>query len=291
MSHIFWISSYPKSGNTLLRAIISSLFFSNDGNFDFKMLNHTTQFEIRKRLNIIKKIDNSDFLKIEDLKVLSKYWLILQSKENMGIKDRFGFVKSHSCLVSMSNNWFTNEKFTTGYLYVVRDPRDIAISWSKHSGLNIDDSIEFMSNNQSCIGWSETKSELPNKIIPKTYLGTWDGHVKSWSENNLDVPKLILRYEDLVYEKKNNINKIVSFFKDSYNINFENLDLKINNIIKSTDFNNLKNLEAKYGFKEANLGSFFRKGEKNQWQSILNNSQIKKIEYNFRDFMNKFSYE
>tara|TARA_B100000579_G_C22817528_1_gene848738 strand:+ start:347 stop:1222 length:876 start_codon:yes stop_codon:yes gene_type:complete len=291
MSHIFWISSYPKSGNTLLRAIISSLFFSKDGNFDFKMLNHTTQFEIRKRLNIIKKINSSDFLKLGDLKVLSKYWQTLQSKENMIIEDRFGFVKSHSCLVSMFNNWFTNEKFTTGYLYVVRDPRDIAISWAKHSGLNIDASIEFMNNYKSCIGWSETKSELPNKIIPKTYLGTWSDHVKSWSENNLDVPKLILRYEDLVYQKENNINKIVNFFKNSYNVKFENLDLKITNIIKSTDFNNLKNLEKKYGFKEANLGNFFRKGEKNQWKYILTNSQIKKIENNFRDFMNKFSYE
>ena len=30
--HIFWISSYPKSGNTLVRAIISALFFSKNGN-------------------------------------------------------------------------------------------------------------------------------------------------------------------------------------------------------------------------------------------------------------------
>ena len=29
--HIFWISSYPKSGNTLVRAMISALFFSKDG--------------------------------------------------------------------------------------------------------------------------------------------------------------------------------------------------------------------------------------------------------------------
>ena len=44
--HIFWIASYPKSGNTLLRAILSCLFFSKDGYFNFKMLEHTTQFEM-----------------------------------------------------------------------------------------------------------------------------------------------------------------------------------------------------------------------------------------------------
>ena len=32
---IFWICSYPKSGNTWMRSIISSLFFSNDGKFNY----------------------------------------------------------------------------------------------------------------------------------------------------------------------------------------------------------------------------------------------------------------
>ena len=31
--HIFWLASYPKSGNTLLRAILSSLFFTENGIF------------------------------------------------------------------------------------------------------------------------------------------------------------------------------------------------------------------------------------------------------------------
>ena len=33
---ILWIASYPKSGNTWMRAIISSLFFSNNGKFSFE---------------------------------------------------------------------------------------------------------------------------------------------------------------------------------------------------------------------------------------------------------------
>ena len=36
--HIFWIASYPKSGNTLLRAILSCLFFSKDGTFSFELI-------------------------------------------------------------------------------------------------------------------------------------------------------------------------------------------------------------------------------------------------------------
>ena len=43
--HIFWLASYPKSGNTLLRAIISSLFFTENGVFDLKLLEAIRQFE------------------------------------------------------------------------------------------------------------------------------------------------------------------------------------------------------------------------------------------------------
>ena len=36
--HIFWLASYPKSGNTLIRAILSSLFFTENGIFNLKLL-------------------------------------------------------------------------------------------------------------------------------------------------------------------------------------------------------------------------------------------------------------
>ena len=46
--HIFWLSSYPKSGNTLLRSILIPLFFTNDGIFDLKMISKIVQFEEEK---------------------------------------------------------------------------------------------------------------------------------------------------------------------------------------------------------------------------------------------------
>ena len=109
--------------------------------------------------------------------------------------------------------------------------------------------------------------------------------------HGLNVPKLILKYEDLVYDKRESIRKIISFFENEYDIKFQNNEIKISNIIKSTEFNYLKKLEEKKGFNEANQGNFFRKGEKDQWKKILEIKQINRIEKKFRDFMNKFSYE
>ena len=35
---IIWLASYPKSGNTLLRSMLSSYLFSEDGIFKFDLL-------------------------------------------------------------------------------------------------------------------------------------------------------------------------------------------------------------------------------------------------------------
>ncbi len=289
--HIFWISSYPKSGNTLVRAIITSMFFSKDGKFQFELLKHTTQFETRNRLNLIKKISEEDFLNLDKLKVLSKYWLTLQKKENLKIKKGFGFVKSHSSYVAISNNWFTNSSNTAGYIYVVRDPRDIAISWAKHANLTYDQSIDFMLDFNSCIEWALANSELPDYIKPRSFLSSWDEHVSSWTNNDLSVPKLILKYEDMVYKKKEVLNEIIDFFEKNFRINFNLDEIKFNNIIKTTDFKKLKTQENRLGFTEAMSGTFFREGKKNQWKNVLNLEQINKLENKFRDFMNKFGYD
>ncbi len=289
--HIFWISSYPKSGNTLVRAIISALFFSRNGKFQLDQLKHTGQFERRDRLNLIKKINEEEFLNLDKLKILSKYWLTLQNNENMKIKKGFGFMKSHSSYVSMFNNWFTNLNNTAGYIYIIRDPRDVAISWAKHANLSYDDSISFMINFNSCIEWAQTNSELPENIKPKTFLSSWDEHVLSWTKNNLDVPKLVLKYEDLVYKKKETVKIIVNFFEKNFKIKFYSNDKKIANIVESTSFEELRSQESKFGFAEASSGVFFRRGEKNQWKNELNVQQIARLENKFRDFINKFSYD
>ena len=65
--HIFWISSYPKSGNTLIRAILTGLFFSDDGKVNFKDKRNIGLFETTRRLNFIKSINKKDFYNLNFL--------------------------------------------------------------------------------------------------------------------------------------------------------------------------------------------------------------------------------
>ena len=59
-------------------------------------------------------------------------------------------------------------------------------------------------------------------------------------------------------------------------IKISNKDIKINNILNSTSFNNLQKLELKQGFNESiNENKFFAVGQKDQWKSKLEQNQIK----------------
>ena len=66
--HIFGFLLIPKV-ETLVRAMISALFFSKDGKFQLDQLKHSSQFEKRSRLNILKNINNEDFLNLDKLKI------------------------------------------------------------------------------------------------------------------------------------------------------------------------------------------------------------------------------
>ncbi len=57
---IIWLASYPKSGNTLLRSILSSYFFSNDGKFNFENLYQITQFPLLEHFTSINVDLNED---------------------------------------------------------------------------------------------------------------------------------------------------------------------------------------------------------------------------------------
>jgi len=41
---IIWLASYPKSGNTWLRALLTAYYYSKNGEFDFEMLNKIQGF-------------------------------------------------------------------------------------------------------------------------------------------------------------------------------------------------------------------------------------------------------
>ena len=67
---IIWVASYPKSGNTWVRSIISSLVYTEDGIFNFPSIKKIDQYPQRRFLEYF----TQDYNNIHEIK---KHWIIM----------------------------------------------------------------------------------------------------------------------------------------------------------------------------------------------------------------------
>jgi len=276
---IIWLASYPKSGNTLLRSILASYFFSKDGNFNFNYLNFINQFPTISQFSKL-GIDTSNEKEIFRNFIEAQK---LMNKEEKSIK----FLKTHSSLSKIDNVNFTDFNNSLGAIYIVRDPRNVVTSFAHHYGLSIEQSTNIMIDEKKWLSKTD--------ITYKTFLGSWNINYNSWKQfkNNL----LLIKYEDLVSKKKTTLLKIFKFIKNLTNNSFEIDMVKLNKSIKSTEFQKLKKLEEEKIFTESMIDNvtgkrrnFFRLGKANNWKLHLDEKFTTIIEHKFEKEMIELGY-
>tara|TARA_B100001250_G_scaffold102450_2_gene86281 strand:- start:38 stop:883 length:846 start_codon:yes stop_codon:yes gene_type:complete len=280
---IIWLASYPKSGNTWLRALISNYFFSKDGNFDFNLLEQIDSFPSEKFF----KNYPDRFEKPEDT---SKYWIKEQIEINKS--NKIHFFKTHNALCKINGNKFTNGENTLGAIYIIRDPRNILTSLAYHYQISLDDALKFMIDKKRGI-----VSKKGDRYIGFQALFSWSLNIKSWVDNTL-YPTHIVRYEDLQQDAFGTFKKIIEFINKTSksNLRFDGEKAKVS--IKNCQFSNLKKLENSKGFPEAITQkgtnkklSFFNLGKDNDYKKLLNEELINKMNTLFQEELIKFKYE
>tara|TARA_A100001035_G_scaffold180142_1_gene143230 strand:+ start:49 stop:885 length:837 start_codon:yes stop_codon:yes gene_type:complete len=276
---IIWIASYPKSGNTWLRSIITSLLYTTDGIFDFKLIKKIKQFPTRNQFQ--------DFTKnFNDINEISKFWLLAQDKINL--TEEIKFFKTHNLNCAVNKNSFTNKSHTLGTIYVVRDPRNLVNSIKNHYNKGNDEEAKNFLISKKIL------SRVPkdNEADIATLLGSWSDHYNFWTKRNSNL--LLIKYEDLILDTKKELERIIIYLKKfmTVEINPE----KIKNILNTTSFDHLKDLENKGLFNEnvydskKNKIRFFNKGPNNDWTKVLDKKIQDDIEKIFYKEMKELGY-
>ena len=281
---IIWLASYPKSGNTYVRAFLSAYYFSNNGQFDFSQISNIDQFPHEKFFN--QKVNNFD--------EASKLWVPIQKKINQDKKIRF--FKTHSFLGNYKGNEFTSPETSLGAIYIIRDPRNVFTSIKNHYSLDNEKALKMITD--------KTRSLMSNNgsHASLTYISSWAENYLSWFRNN-KFRRLFIKYEDLIENRYETFRDLIVFTNTLMN-NVEGVNkLKLQKAIETTNFNILKKKEMSETFDGSdssfknwrkfhseNKNLFFNLGPENDWKKILKKEISNEIVSNFDKEMEELGY-
>jgi hypothetical protein len=196
------------------------------------------------------------------------------------IADRFDglvFVKTHNGLVLDHDTPVLNFAVTSGAVYIVRNPLDVAISLSHHIGKTIDEAIELM-------GTPDVETPVNEKRVHEIW-GSWSQHVGSWTRN--PHPAIyVMRYEDMLAEPEKTFGNL------AVHLLLKPDSKQLAEAIARSSFERLREQEANFGFREKpeKAERFFREGRSGQWKEVLSRQQIDRIVSDHGEQMSRFGY-
>ena len=283
---IFWIASYPKSGNTWLRTLISAYYYTKDGIFNQSILKNIGQFPEKRHF-----VDfNYDPGNVADT---ARFWIKSQEKINNDKKIRF--FKTHNTFGKVNDCDFTNKDNSAGCIYIVRDPRNVITSLENHYEMDHETSLKWMTNSKNYI--YDVMNVKKDGYSDFQFISSWSMNYKSWNVQK-KIPIKIIKYEDLLKETFFVFKDTVEFINKTLNIKEKINKEKLKNSVNSTYFDKLKKEEKKSGFIEAVPSKkngekipFFNLGPDNDWKKILDVDRQKRLTDIFKEDLVDLGYK
>jgi hypothetical protein len=280
MGKILWLASYPKSGNTWLRAFIHNLMRppkpgqpGAGSGVDINDMNVLTTGD--SLAHWYRHLDPRPPLAwsrddVAKMRRGAQLAMVASKPETV-------IVKTHNALLEARGYPTIHMDLTAGAIYVVRNPLDLVISLADHYGVDIDKSIEVMSD--------PTNGGLSDGNIVFEIHSSWSTHVKSWTHTP-HPGLLVVRYEDMLAKPLHTFGGIARFM--GLKVPRERLD----RAIELSSFKNLRQQEDTKGFQEKSIkgSKFFRVGKSGQWRDTLTTAQIDRVVELHQEQMARFGY-
>lgn len=269
---LVWLASYPKSGNTWLRAFLANYLIDSPGPVS---------------INEMQKISFGDSSAPAYAELSGRDPKTLTPAEIAALRERHlariaagapvNFVKTHSAHVRLAGRWLVPARLTRAAVYLIRDPRDLVISYADHFALDLAGAAAALA--------SPTNMVPANPRTVTQFLGSWSGHVQSWTRTR-DFRVLVLRYEDMLENAEAAFEKVLRLVGAP-------LDREV--LAMATErsrFEVLAAQEEREGFRErgAAQARFFRKGTAGQWREALPEAIVERIVADHGAVMKRHGY-
>lgn len=273
-----WLASYPKSGNTWLRLLLSNLLCGQSGPEDINDLRLAAHSLVNRPV-------------IEDVTLVDSFLLTREECDRMRptlmdeawreAADQDVFIKLHDAYWRLPDGRPVLGRPARAALYILRDPRDVAVSLACHTGKPIDAVVRQILSGSTHMGGVKPHHEQ----VPQPLLD-WSGHVRSWTGQR-DVPVHVLRYEDLRADTAGCFDRAVAF------LGLDATSGQLERAVAQADFSVLQRQEAEKGFRERRPEStapFFRAGRVGGWREVLAREHSAAIEAAHGAVMAEFGY-
>jgi aryl sulfotransferase len=267
---LVWLASYPKSGNTWMRVLLSNLTAGGDAPVDINKLPEDDIPISRRRFTDDTLVDPGLLDRRELDRMRPAYHDFIAAQLTTAF-----FCKTHDCFTNRDGAPALGTA-ARGALYLLRDPRDVAVSLAHHFARDLDVVVAMMTDARWAFGGG--------RQIPYL-LGDWAGHVAGWTEQRL-IPVKAVRYEDLRADPAAGLADILTF------LGVTATDGEIRRAVGHSDLAELQRQENAGGFVESQPGQerFFRSGRVGEWREVLELCHVAAIENRFGPVMERWGY-
>ncbi len=189
---IYWLASYPRSGNDLVRTFIATVLDLVRGQEPpaeltaDALLRYTgvERMEVHFRPFMTWKEATENPKRVFQVRPTAQQKLATDNPHSI-------FVKTHSAAAFAGGIPQINPNVTRGAVYIIRNPLDVVCSFAPYYAITTDAAIERIGSPDSFL------NSVSNLVAE--FVSSWSIHAQSWVETS-QIDPLVLRYEDVVQE-------------------------------------------------------------------------------------------